>query len=199
MVLNPVNDFFNNKKIRSVFLKLRYPLFIVLLLLLLTQLKPRWFVPGLLVSVIGELLQVWCFATIKTQKTLTSTGPYMFVRNPMYIGRFFLIFGALMMTGNIWILAGFALLYFFYMTNRVRREEKKLQALFGAAYDAYCQRVNRYLPTVKNFKAKKLTAVSWESFLQNNAHLNMLLVIACYLVLFLATFVYPVGLPELTS
>lgn len=199
MPLNPVDNIFNNKKIRSVFLKLRYPLFIVLLLLLLTQLNPRWFVPGLLVSVLGELFQLWCFATIKTQKTLTCTGPYMFLRNPMYVGRFFLIFGVLMMTGNIWILAGFALLYFFYMTNRVRREEKKLQDLFGTAYDAYCQRVNRYVPTVKNFDAKQLTAVSWESFFQNNAHLNILLVIACYLVLFLATFVWPVGWPGLIS
>ncbi len=199
MALNPVDNFFNNKKIRSVFLKLRYPLFIVLFLLLLTQLEPRWFVPGLLVSVLGELLQLWCLATIKTQKTLTRTGPYMFLRNPMYIGRFFLICGVLMMTGNIWILAGFALLYFFYMTNRVRREEKKLQNLFGSAYEAYCQRVKRYTPTVKNFQAKELITVSWESFFQNNAHLNILLVIACYLVLFLATFVWPVGLPAFIS
>lgn len=191
--MNPVNDFFNNKKVRAVFLKLRYPLFLLLLLLLLTQLEPRWFVPGLLVSMLGELFQIWCFSTIKTQKQLTCTGPYRFLRNPMYIGRFFLIFGVLMMTGNPWILAGFALLYYFYMINRVRREEKKLRQLFGEAYDAYCQSVNRYIPTVKNFRGQNLTAVSWESFFQNNAHLNILLVICCYLVLFFAAFVWPVG------
>ncbi|MFO7839543.1 MAG: isoprenylcysteine carboxylmethyltransferase family protein [Desulfosalsimonadaceae bacterium] len=189
--MTPVNEFFNNRKIRKLFLKLRYPLFLAALLLVLTRLDPRWFLPGLLVSVLGELFQVWCFATIKTQKKLTREGPYMFMRNPMYIGRFFLLFGMLMMTGNPWIPGVFVLLYYFYMTNRVRREEEKLQQIFGADYDAYCQSVNRYLPTLSAFRPEKLTAVSWESFFQNNAHWNMLLVIGCYIILFIATFVRP--------
>ncbi len=193
MNTNTINNLFNNRKIRKWFLKLRYPLFIVLLLLLLTQLKPRWFIPGLIISILGELLQVWCFSTIKTQKEVTRAGPYMFMRNPMYIGRFFLIFGVLMMTGDIWILAGFTLIYYFYMLNRVRREEKKLRELFGASYESYCRAVNRYLPTFKNINPAELTAVSRESFFRNNAHLNILLVIACYGLLYLMTFIWPIS------
>jgi len=192
MALNSINEFFNSKKVRSVFLKLRYPLFLVLLVLLLTQLKPQWFIPGLIVSILGEVLQVWCFSTIKTQKQLTTVGPYMFIRNPMYIGRFFLIFGILMMTGNVWILIAYTILYYFYMVNRVRREEKILAELFGADYQAYCQAVNRYIPSLKAVKPQKLLALSSESFFQNNAHWNILLVIICYIILFLATFVWPV-------
>jgi protein-S-isoprenylcysteine O-methyltransferase Ste14 len=188
-----INDFFNNRKVRKTFLKLRYPLFIILLLLLFTQLKARWFVPGLLVSILGELLQVWCFSTIKTHKEVTRVGPYMLMRNPMYIGRFFLIFGILMMTGNIWILAGFTLIYYFYMTNRVSREEGHLQALFGTEYENYCQSVNRYVPAFKNVAPDKLAALSRESFFQNNAHLNLLLVAVCYVVLYVMTFIWPIG------
>jgi len=188
-----INELFNNRKIRKLFLKIRYPLFAAALLLVLTQLDPRWFLPGLVVSVLGELLQVWCFATIKTQKKLTQEGPYMFMRNPMYIGRFLLLFGMVMMTANPWILGGFVLLYYFYMTNRVRREEAKLQQIFGADYEAYCRRVNRYLPGLAAFRPEKLTAVSWESFYQNNAHLNMLMILGCYGILFIATFVRPLG------
>ena len=191
--MKAINDFFNNRKVRKTFLKLRYPLFIILLLLLFTQLKARWFVPGLLVSILGELLQVWCFSTIKTHKEVTRVGPYMLMRNPMYIGRFFLIFGILMMTGSIWILAGFTLLYYFYMTNRVSREEGHLQALFGAEYENYCRSVNRYVPAFKNVAPDKLAALSRESFFQNNAHLNLLLVAVCYVVLYVMTFIWPIG------
>lgn len=192
MAFHLINDFYNNKKVRSVFLKLRYPLFIVLLVLLLTQLAPGWFIPGLIVSILGELFQVWCFSTIKTKKKLTRVGPYRLMRNPMYIGRFFLIFGVLMMTGNIWILIGFTILYYFYMVNRVRREEKTLSRIFGEEYEKYCQTVNRYIPRLKNFQPRELLAVSSESFFQNNAHWNILLVIFCYIVLFCATFIWPV-------
>ena len=193
MALNSINEFFNSRKVRKIFLKLRYPLFIVLLVLLLTQLKPEWFVPGLIVSILGEILQVWCFSTIKTQKQLTRVGPYMFIRNPMYIGRFFLIFGILLMTGNVWILIAYTILYYFYMVNRVRREEKILGELFGAEYDKYCQAVNRYIPSLKAVDPQKLLALSSESFFQNNAHWNILLVIICYIILFCATFVWPLG------
>jgi len=193
MEFHRVNEFFNSKKVRKTFLKLRYPLFLILLLLLLTQLKSQWFIPGLIVSIFGELLQVWCFSTIKTQKQLTQAGPYMFVRNPMYIGRFFLIFGILMMTGNIWILMGFTAIYYFYMVNRVRREEKKLGELFGRAYERYCQTVNPYIPSFKNIQPQKLLTVSSESFFQNNAHWNILLVLICYIILFCATFLWPIS------
>ncbi|MBS3757054.1 MAG: isoprenylcysteine carboxylmethyltransferase family protein [Desulfobacterales bacterium] len=193
MAFHRINDFFNSKKVRSVFLKLRYPLFIVLLVLLLTQLTPRWFVPGLIVSILGEILQVWCFSTIKTKKRLTRVGPYMLMRNPMYIGRFFLIFGVLMMTGNIWILIGFTLLYYFYMVNRVRREEETLGKIFGEAYEDYCRTVNRYMPSLKKIEPKNLLAVSSESFFQNNAHWNILLVLFCYIILFCATFIRPMA------
>jgi hypothetical protein len=184
--MDPINALFNSPAIRSALLKLRYPLFAGVLLLLLTRLDPRWFLPGLIVSIFGELFQLWSMATVRTRKELTQAGPYMLMRNPMYIGRFFLIFGVLMMTGNPWIMAAFAPLYYFYMTNRVRREEKKLARLFGSAYEAYCRRVNRYLPAFRSFDPKKLAAVSRESFFENNAHLNLLLVGACYLILFVA-------------
>ncbi len=191
MALNKINELFNNRKARKFFLKIRLPLFAVFLLLLVFLVKPRWFVPGLIVSVLGEILQVWCFSTIKTKKEVTRSGPYMFVRNPMYIGRFFLIFGMLLMTGSIWLLAGFAVLYYFYMTNRVKREEETLSRIFGSEYEKYCMEVNRYIPTFRSFAPEKLAYLSSESFIKNHAHLNIIAVILAYSVLYWAAFIRP--------
>ncbi|MGM0451674.1 MAG: methyltransferase family protein [Thermodesulfobacteriota bacterium] len=192
-IIERIHALFNDKSLRKRFLKLRLPLFLVLFALLLTQLEPGWFFPGLVVSVLGELLQLWCFATIKTQKRLTTEGPYMFMRNPMYIGRFFLILGILLMTGNPWLIGGYVIIYYFYMVNRVRREEKVLRELFGQDYGAYCREVPPYRPTLKRLAPGKLFLFDNESFRQNHGVRNMVAVGACYVVLFIFTYVYPVG------
>ncbi len=188
-----IHSLFNNKKVRKTMLKLRIPLGVVVFALLATQLRKEWFFPGLAVSVIGEMLQVWCFSTIKTNKQLAVVGPYMFVRNPMYIGRFFLIFGVVMMTGNPWIMAGFAVLYYFYMVNRVRREEKVLAELFEKDYAGYCRDVRPYLPGLKRFDRRRLLSVNMESFRRNHALSNLLVTAGGYILLYLLTFIWPVS------
>ncbi len=188
-----INDLFNNRKARKTFLKLRLPLGIVFFALIAFLTDPAWFFPGLIVSIAGEMLQVWCFSTIKTQKKLTVTGPYMFVRNPMYLGRFFLVFGIVMMTGNVWLMLALTIIYYFYMINRVRREEKLLAGLFGRDYAAYCRDVPPYLPTLKRFDAARLWSFNRQSFEQNNALTNMIATAIGYVILFVFTFVYPLS------
>jgi protein-S-isoprenylcysteine O-methyltransferase Ste14 len=73
-------------------------------------------------------------------------GPYKFVRNPMYIGGFVVLFGfglyehspAILFFALPWLLFAhlFVILY----------EEPHLRATFGASYDAYCRSVRRWLP-----------------------------------------------------
>jgi protein-S-isoprenylcysteine O-methyltransferase Ste14 len=189
-LVNKIHEFFNNKQARKTFLKLRLPLGIAGLILIATQINPAWFFPGLLVSILGEAFQVWCLSTIKTQKKLTVTGPYMFMRNPMYIGRFFLVFGILVMTGRIWIMVAFAVLYYFYMVNRVKREEKVLAELFGGDYEDYCRNVNRYMPGFKRYDKNLLRSFNTESMRQNNVLINIAAVLACYVVLFLIAFIW---------
>ena len=182
---------FNNKKARKTLLKLRTPIGLLLFVLTLSQLNREWFFPGLFVSVVGQALQVWCLATIKTMKNLTVAGPYMFVRNPMYLGRFFLVFGILMMTGNPWLLILFTVFYYFYMVNRVKREKRILLGLFGKEYKNYCRDIHPYLPGLKRFDSSRLHSFNRESFHRNNAFTNIAVPITSYVTLYLFTFPYP--------
>ena len=189
-LIHRINDFANNKKVRKTLLKLRVPIGILIFVLVATQLRRAWFRPGLTVSILGEAIQLWSMSTIKTHKKLTVTGPYMFVRNPMYIGRFLLIFGMLMMTGNLLLLAAFAGAYYFYMINRVRREEKLLAELFGEDYADYCLDVHPYVPGFKRFDAAQLRSFNKESLDQNHVVVNLLVTVICYLVLYIFTFIH---------
>jgi protein-S-isoprenylcysteine O-methyltransferase Ste14 len=158
--------------------------------LFIPQIKAPWFLLGFIISLFGELIQLWCFASLDKNKTLAVKGPYILMRNPMYIGRFFLILGVLLLAANIWVMLVFVLVYYFYMVNRVRREEAKLQVVFGEAYEGYCRDVNRFLPSFKGVDWKALLFFKWNLLLENNGHWNLLALLVCYIVFYFFTFIH---------
>ena len=61
----------------------------ILTVALLLAAKPySWelFRVGLTVALIGELLRGWAAGNIRKDKTLAVTGPYVLLRNPLYLG-----------------------------------------------------------------------------------------------------------------
>ncbi len=188
-VMKRTHGVFNNKTLRSVLLKLRYPIFLVFFVILVPQIKPSWFLPALVVCLFGELIQLWCFACLDKNKTLGVKGPYVLMRNPMYIGRFLLLLGCLLLAGNIWIILIFVVFYYFYVINRVKREEGKLQVIFGEAYEDYCRDVNRFMPSLKGFDWSRLWVFKWPLFFKNNGHWNLTAVLISFVVFYFFTFV----------
>ena len=186
----PIHRLFNDPRWRRLAMRLRKPLGIVAVMLLATQARQEWFWPGIAVSAVGALGQLWCFGSLKTQKVLAVRGPYMFVRNPMYLARFVLILGLLMLTGNPWVPAAYVPLYYFYMVNRVRREEARLRALFGPDYEAYCRDVHRFVPTLKRFEWRPLWFFDRECFSRNHGVVNAVAILALYVLLYVGTFVW---------
>lgn len=187
--MEPINALFNSKTTRKILLRIRIPLFLVALVFLVPNIKPHLFLSGFLVTLFGSLFQSWCFGALDKNKSLAIQGPYALVRNPMYLGRFFLLFGCLLLLGNIWILLVFTFLYYFYMANRVKREEEHLKGIFGEEYQGYCRDVNRFVPTLKGKYLKKIWFFEWNLFFQNHGHWNFLAVLASYGVFWLFTFV----------
>ena len=77
---------------------------------------------------------------------LATTGPYHFVRHPIYTG----MFGMLVATGlaiSHWLALLVAIFVFLGGTViRVRSEEKLLREAFGSDFDVYVRRVSAILP-----------------------------------------------------
>ncbi len=86
---------------------------------------------------------------VKIQKeraqTVISTGPYAFVRHPMYFGMLFLFPGMALLLGSWWgVVVAFVLVLL--LCARIPLEEKVLRAGLDG-YDAYTRRVRyRLLP-----------------------------------------------------
>lgn len=82
----------------------------------------------------------------KDQATLVETGPYHFVRHPMYSGAVMMALGwALWAQG--WLAIGYAITLFLFFDCKSRREERWLKDKF-ANYAAYQRRVSKLIPYV---------------------------------------------------
>lgn len=106
---------------------------------------------------IGTAIYLWCvwdFATvgrgtpapIDPPKELVVRGLYRTVRNPMYIGVLVAIAGWLTLFPSRALLEYAAVVGLLFYGFVVLVEEPMLRRRFGAAYDAYCRKVRRWLP-----------------------------------------------------
>ena len=163
---------FQHQGLRTFLVKARKPLFVLLLVLVAPFAQREWLLAGFVVSMIGEFIQLWCFASLDKNMTLTIRGPYTMVRNPMYLGRFFIPLGFLMLLGQWWLLVAYTVIYWFYMDARVQREEAHLQPIFGAPYDDYRAKVRRFVPGWP-LAGKQVGYWNWTLFSQNNAGRNL--------------------------
>ena len=112
---------------------------------------------GILFLVAGGILGLSCVATFIVRgrgtpapfdppKEFVVVGPYRYVRNPMYLGGWLLLFGlslyqqsvSILVFSILWIAAAHLLL--------VKLEEPGLRRRFGASFDDYCREVPRWLP-----------------------------------------------------
>lgn len=79
-------------------------------------------------------------------RELIQGGPYAFVRNPMYLGIYFIGVGMVMVLFQWWVAGVFLLIFIMRYLPLVFKEEKKLTALFSKEYVDYCKGVPRLLP-----------------------------------------------------
>lgn len=171
-MLTSIRSVFNHPGVRRAYVRLRVPIAIVAIILLLPFLQTRWLLAGFVVSMLGELIQLWSFASLDKNSDLAIRGPYALVRNPMYLGRYFILLGFLMLLGAWWVLVVYTVVYWLYMDTRVEREEAHLKPIFGPRYDEYCARVRRFIPGAP-FQGQPVLYWNWKLFSQNNAPANL--------------------------
>lgn len=113
---------------------------------------------GVVLGVISLPLLVWTqqalgsnFSTtlhVRQEHTLVTSGPYLYVRHPMYTALFLSMSAILLLTRN-WIVGGVPLVGLFVIVLlRIQREERAMIEKFGDAYREYMKRTGRFLPRV---------------------------------------------------
>jgi protein-S-isoprenylcysteine O-methyltransferase Ste14 len=102
--------------------------------------------PGELMILIGLTIRSWAAGTLRKRKQLASSGPYAWVRHPLYVGSFLMMVGFAVLVHDpltIWIVLGpVAMIYWL----AVRTEEQYLLKVFPHDWPRYAAAVPRFIP-----------------------------------------------------
>jgi protein-S-isoprenylcysteine O-methyltransferase Ste14 len=126
---------------------------------------------------LGESVRVWAAGHLEKSREVTRSGPYRFIRHPLYLGSA-LIGGGFCVAARHLVVTAIVVVYLVStLTAAMRSEEAHLREKFGGEYDAYAEK--RAAPMARPF--------SWRRMLQNREHHAIAGLLAALLVLWLKT------------
>lgn len=133
----------------------RVPLGFAVAAVTLALARPTWpaWQAGLLVAIGGEAIRIWAAGHLEKSREVTMSGPYRWVRHPLYVGSVVLAIGVVLAAHSI-VVAVLAALYLgSTITAAIRTEEAFLRKTFGESYDRY--RRSEGEPMVRHFSIER--------------------------------------------
>lgn len=128
---------------------------IIAFIALLVSKPNSWpmFCAGLCFMLLGSLIRILASSAIVKSRTLTVTGPYAAVRNPLYLGTAFIVLGLLisllnplepLRTALSWFITAVSFVVIYRV--QIKAEEAFLLATYGDEFRDYRARVNAIIP-----------------------------------------------------
>jgi protein-S-isoprenylcysteine O-methyltransferase Ste14 len=105
---------------------------------------------GALSMIPGLILRALASGHVQKDKQLTTSGPYAYTRNPLYLGSLFMAAGFAIAARSWWIVAIMVLMFALIYIPVIAAEERYLRRTF-AEYDEYARNVPRMFPRLTRF------------------------------------------------
>ena len=143
------------------------PIPFVILMLAFQKANAESLLIGFAITTLGELVRLWgvCYAGSETRTTgkvggtyLIISGPFAYVKNPLYLGNILMYFGFGIMSLALFPYLQIVALLFFYFQYHIiiSREEGYLREQFGEEYIKYYKAVPKLIPTIFPYINKNL-------------------------------------------
>ena len=126
---------------------------------------------GVPVSLIGLALRGWAAGHLQKNSVLTDSGPYAWVRNPLYLGTLATAAGFVIASRRWELGILFAAVFVFIYLPVVQLEEQHLAGLFPA-FANYTRRVPQLIPRAPRQKSAK--HFSWNLYRYNREYQALL-------------------------
>ena len=145
-----------------------------------------WMIASIVLVAAGLWLRGYAAGYVKKNAELTTTGPYAYTRNPLYLGSMLMAAGFAVAAGRWWIAAILVALFAAIYIPTIQSEEGWLREHF-AGFDLYTQRVPRLLPrlTRDTGSSDARGAFSWTLYRKHREYNALIGAGAMYLALVL--------------
>lgn len=139
------------------------PVPFLILMLVFENANVTSLITGFIIALCGELIRLWgvSWAGSETRTTggvggtfLVISGPFAFVRNPLYVGNILMYSGLGIMSFAFFPYLQIVAILFFVLQYHliVKEEEGFLENKFGNAYKNYLKNVPRFFPRFTPYK-----------------------------------------------
>jgi protein-S-isoprenylcysteine O-methyltransferase Ste14 len=137
---------------------------------------------GAAIAALGLAVRAIAASRLDKNASLATSGPYAATRHPLYLGSVLVAAGLLTAARSLpGALLGASYLTLFYPAT-IAREERKLRARHGAAFDAWVVRVPRFWPRLVS--PRTLAAgCSWARYRRNREYRPVVAVALCVALL----------------
>lgn len=152
--------------------------------------SPPGLVIGFAILVLGEAIRLWAAGHLVKTRQLIVSGPYLYTRNPLYLGRLLIFTGLCVMArlpyfANFVLLAvGYGVFFGYYLPRKEQVEPDRLRQAHGEAYQRYFDAVPALLPSMTAYDAGRGDGWSSQRMLRNREHwmVTALLAISLFLL-----------------
>jgi protein-S-isoprenylcysteine O-methyltransferase Ste14 len=104
--------------------------------------------------VLGQTIRIWSVGVRESNRHLkipVTAGPYAYLRNPSYLGTFFIGLGIVIMGGLLLFIPIYVALFFLLYQPTILWEEDKLTRKYGEPYVTYISTVPRWIPSIRPY------------------------------------------------
>ena len=127
----------------------------IILLVIIAQPKFWSLIVGGSIVLAGELIRVWATGHLKRNQEVTTSGPYAYLRDPLYLGRLFLLIGFCVMARGyglfLFLPVGICVFAYSYMPRKYKKEMARLERHFGGEYTQYASYCRSLMPRLKPY------------------------------------------------
>ena len=132
--------------------RLRGPWLLVLPFLLLARPTSGSLLLGGALLFLGCALRSWAAGHINKRVTLAVTGPYAYLRHPLYAGSLLLGLGAVVAASRLSLYVAVTVFFLVVYARTMRTEDRALEEEFGEAFRHYRARVGSILPRLTPYR-----------------------------------------------
>jgi protein-S-isoprenylcysteine O-methyltransferase Ste14 len=126
--------------------------------------RPESMLAGLPVCAAGLALRAWAAGHLRKNENLTTSGPYAWVRNPLYLGTLLMALGCTIAAAQPWLALLVAAVFLLVYQPVMEQEEQHLAHLFPD-FEDYAARVPQLFP--KRPAQASAHSFSWSLYRHN--------------------------------